>query len=90
MITSNIQLYKLFSVHANSDLFTADVLLVLSKCSLVTQKIIILFVHYMQKSSKIYLNAPALLLDFKIWKFSFLISKRNYKIDQCLEFPLHV
>ena len=41
MITSNIQLYKLFSVHANSYLFTADVLLVLSKCSLVTQKIII-------------------------------------------------
>ena len=38
------------------------------------------FVHYMQKSSKIWLDAPALLLDFKIWKFSFLISKRNYKI----------
>ena len=66
MITSNIQLYKLFSVHANSDLFTADVLLVLSKCSLVTQKIIILFVHYMQKSFKIWLDDPALLLDFKI------------------------
>ena len=46
MITSNIQLYKLFSVHANSDLFTADVLLVLSKCSLVTQKIIILLILY--------------------------------------------
>ena len=44
----------------------------------------------MQKSSKIWLDAPALLLDFNIWKFSFLISKRNYKIDQCLEFPLHV
>lgn len=80
MITSNIQLYKLFSVHANSDLFTADVLLVLSKCSLVTQKIIILFVHYMQKSSKIWLDAPALLLDFKIWKFSFLISNRIFRI----------
>ena len=66
MITSNIQLYKLFSVHANNDLFTADVLLVLSKCSLVTQKIIILFVHYMQKSFKIWLDDPALLLDFKI------------------------
>ena len=43
----------------------------------------------MQKSSKIYLNAPALLLDFKIWKFSFLISKRNYKTE-CLELPLYV
>lgn len=43
----------------------------------------------MQKSSKIYLNAPALLLDFKIWKFSFLISKRNYTTE-CLELPLYV
>lgn len=43
----------------------------------------------MQKSSKIWLDAPALFLDFKIWKFSFLISKQNYKIE-CLELPLHV
>ena len=52
---------------------------------------IINFVHYMQKSSKIWLDAPewALLLDFKIWKFSFLISKHNYTTE-CLEFPLYV
>lgn len=43
----------------------------------------------MQKSSKSWLDAPALLLDFKIWKFSFLISKWNYKIEY-LELPLHV
>ena len=44
----------------------------------------------MQKSSKIWLDTPAILLDFKIWKFSFLISKRiNYTIE-CLELPLHV
>ena len=43
----------------------------------------------MQKSSKIWLDAPALLLDFKIWKFSFLISKRNYTTE-CLELPLYV
>lgn len=45
----------------------------------------------MQKSSKIWLDAPewALLLDFKIWKFSFLISKHNYTTE-CLEFPLYV
>ena len=69
MITSNIQLYKLFSVHTNSDLFTADVLLVLSKCSLVTQKIIILLILYItckNPPTKIWLDAPALLLDFKI------------------------
>ena len=45
-----------------------DVLLVLSKCSLVTQKIIILLILYItcKNPPKIWLDAPALLLDFKI------------------------